>query len=315
MAKTVERTKASPEMNFFGFATSQQVELLPRLCCASAGLLLLVVFCVPTGPMTSAARAQAMNQGGPIRLFGIFRAPVRGAADPTVTLDVFDPAKKTPRYSFLIFFPDGRVKKGLITRGLDEYLDESQMRHDIASGGNTAAQWGVYQISGSGGRIVFADARLGGQQLVYGLRGEAWSIVVYPDKLEIRGDDYVRLYGGNGMSLQGSYKPFGDTKSPGITFTPDGEFADEGILNSGTSTGVGVVGGGLAMGYVFTSPGPGRGTYNIVKYGLHLHYANGKAPDTLFFLEPGETKENPQILYINNVKYERVPPSGGVTTP
>ena len=274
---------------------------------ALGGLILLICFCVPTRRMTAAAYARAKNQGGTTRIFGIFRAHAKEGTDPTAGLDVFDPAKKTPRYSFLTFFLDGRVKKGLITLGLDEYIDESQMRHDIASGGNTAAQWGIYQISGNNGRILFADARAGGQQLVSGLRGEVWPIVVYPDKLEIRGDDYVRLYGGNGMSLEGAYKPFGDAKAPGITFTRDGEFVDEGILNSGSATAVGVVGGSVAVGYGFSSPGPGRGTYNIVKYGLHLHYANGKAPDTLFFLEAGEAKENPQILYINNVKYERAP--------
>jgi hypothetical protein len=280
-----------------------------------AGLLTIVIVSVPAYravKWTQEVRsprpvyAQARNQGGPTRLFGVFRAPAKEGSDPTAKLDVFDPAKKTPRYSFLTFFPDGRVKKGLITRGLDQYIDESQMRYDIASGGNTAAQWGIYQIAGSSGRIVFADARAGGQQLVSGLRGEVWPIIVYPGKLEIRGDDYVRLYGGNGMYLEGSYKPFGDSKEPGITFTRDGGFVDEGILNSGTATAVGVVGGGVAMGYAFSSPGPGRGTYNIVRYGLHLHYANGKAPDTLFFLEAGEMKDNPQTLYINNVKYQHV---------
>ena len=45
----------------------------------------------------------------------------------------------------------------------------------------------------------------------------------------------------------------------------------------------------------------------VQKYGLHLHYANANAPDTLFFLEAGETKNNAQILYINNVKYQCVP--------
>jgi hypothetical protein len=270
-------------------------------------LLLLICFLELGRRGTSVAYSQALSQGGSAGLFGVFRAPAKEGTDPTASLEVFDPAKKTPRYSFLTFFRDGRVKKGLITRGLDQYIDESQMRHDIASSGNTAAQWGMYQISGNTGRIVFADGRSGGQQLVSGLRGEIWPIVVHPDGLEIRGDNYVRLYGGNGMSLEGAYKPFGDAKAPGITFTRDGEFVDEGILKTGASTAVSVVGGGVTAGYGFSSPGPGPGTYNIVRYGLHLHYANGQAPDALFFLESGETKEDPHILYINNVKYVRVP--------
>jgi hypothetical protein len=268
--------------------------------------ILLALTAVPGGGAALRARAQAANANGPAKLFGVWRANAQPGSDPSAALDIFDPAKKTPQYSFLTFFPDGRVKKGLVTRGLDEYLDESQMRHDIASGGKTAAQWGMYRIAGSSGQIVFADGRLGGQQLVSGLRGEAWPIAISPDRLEIRGQAYVRLFGGNKMLLEGVYKPFGDAKAKGISFTRDGEFDDEGILDSGTATAIGVTGGGVAMGYGFTSPGPGRGTYNIVHYGLHLHYANGKAPDALFFLEPGEGKEGAETLYINNVKYQRV---------
>lgn len=75
-----------------------------------------------------------------------------------------------------------------------------------------------------------------------------------------------------------------------------GKFIDEGILNTGTSTAMAVSGGGVTMGYGFSSPGPGRGAYDIAKYGLHLNYSNGKAPDSLFFLEAGESKDNRSIF-------------------
>jgi len=212
------------------------------------------------------------------------------------------PLKKTPNYMFLTFFQDGRVKKGLPMMGLDEYLAEPTMRHDIASSGKSAAQWGLYEIASGRGQIVFADARTGGQQLVSGLRGEAWPIAMNGTRLNIGDTTYVRLFGGNGLHLDGAYKPVGDTKGPGITFTRDGTFVDEGILDSGASTAVGIGGTTVA----FSSPGAGRGTYNIIRYGLHLHYTNSKAPNCLFFLEAEEATNDVQILYINNVKYQRV---------
>jgi hypothetical protein len=250
-----------------------------------------------------AAGFQTANPAGPVRLQGIFRAAARNGFDSTSALDIFDPARNTPQFNFLTFFQDGRVKKGLVTGGLDEYIAESHMRHDIASGGNTAAQWGVYQIVGGRGVIVFADPRAAGQQLITGLHGEVWPIVVYSDGLDILGDAYLPLYGGNGMHLAGVYKPFGDTKQPGIAFGPDGQFVDQGILNSGLPMALGLSGGGVTATYGITPPGPGRGMYNIAPYSLHLSYTNSKSPSALFFLEPGQTIDKVQILYINNVKY------------
>jgi hypothetical protein len=273
---------------------------------ALATLVFAISVQAPAGEMMAPTSSQGPKLGGGLTLKGIYRAAAKEGTDPTASLQIGDPAQRTPRYRFLTFFADGRVKKGLTVLGLDEYMAESQMRHDIASGGNYASQWGVYQIRGSQGRIVFADARLAGQQLVYGLRGEVWQMVLHPDSLEIQGDTYVRLYGGNGMHLHGVYKPYGDPKAPGITFTDEGEFIDEGILKTGTATAMAMSGGGVTMAYGFGSPGPGRGTYDIIRYGLHLNYANGQAPDCLFFLEAGETKDNVQVLYINNVKYQRI---------
>jgi hypothetical protein len=243
---------------------------------------------------------------GPGRLAGIYRAATPPGIDPTSSLDIFDPARNTPEFSYLTFFPDGRVKKGLIGLGFSEFQDESQFRHDIANGGNIAAKWGIYQIAGAGGRIVFADARLAGQQLVYGLRGETWTFTQAPGSLQIQGVTYTLLDSGNGMTLEGTYKPSGDQNQPGIQFTRDGQFVDEGILDSHTSTAIGVVGGGVGIGYGFSSPHAGRGRYRISNYGLQMNYANSQAPNSLFFIEPGTPRDNPGVLYIDNVKYQRV---------
>lgn len=111
------------------------------------------------GAVSTPATGQSWNPGGQRRLFGIFRAAAKEGSDPTTALPITNPAKNTPAYSFLTFFRDGRVQKGLAMPGQDEPIVESQMRHDIASGGNWASQWGLYQINGNSGQIVFADAR------------------------------------------------------------------------------------------------------------------------------------------------------------
>jgi hypothetical protein len=254
-------------------------------------------------PMASAPVPMAGAQG---RIAGIYRAATRPGVDPVASLDIFDSAKKTPDYTFLTFFPDGHVKKGLIPSGFDGYFVDSFFRHDVANGGAIAAKWGQYQIGGGQGRIIFANGALAGQQLISGLRGEVWSFTQLPDRLQVQGETYYLLDSGNGLRLEGVYKPSGDTTQPGIKFTGDGRFIDEGILDSKTATAIGLIGGGVGICYGFDSPRAGRGSYRISNYGLQLNYTNGKAPSSLFFIEPGSSRDKVQVLYINNVRYQRV---------
>lgn len=251
------------------------------------------------------AKAVSTTPGGPPRFNGIFRAPAKNGEDPTQNLTVSDIAANTPRFKFLVFFSDGRVKRGLIQSGFGQEISESSMRLDISSGGKFATQWGMYQLAGGHGRIQFASA-IGGQQLVSGLRGEIFGIVEYPDHLEVNGETYHRLECPNGLTLDGTYKPFGDAKQPGIRFTLDGEFIDQGILDTHTGMAIGLAGGGVGIAYGFSSPKAGRGAYSISGCGLHLHYANGVAPSPVFFLEPGTALNDIRVLHIANVKYHRV---------
>jgi len=240
--------------------------------------------------------------GGPARFNGIYRAAAKPGEDTTSALATADPAARAPRYKFLVFFSDGTVKRGLIDKGFGEVVQESAMRLDISSGGKFATQWGKYQFSAGRGRIVFASA-VGGQQLVSGLRGNVWNVVQYPDRLEINGDVYLLLEGGTGLLLDGIYKPAGDRNQPGIKFTRDGQFVDQGIIDTGG--GMAISGGGVI--YAFESPKAGRGTYTISNYGLHLNYTNTQAPSLLFYIEPGTSKNDVPTVYINNFRYQRVP--------
>lgn len=254
---------------------------------------------------SSALLAQANPQAPPpgTRLRGIYRATATNGAQALSQLTIADPAKHSPGYSFLVFFPDGRVKKGLIDKGIDDEISESSMRLDLSSGGIIAAQWGVYQIVGDRGMIQFAST-VGGQQLVSGLRGPIVPLLYRRDTVVVNGVTYVRLDGGGdgGLKLEGVYKPAGDTTQPGIKFTRDGQFIDQGILDSGT--GMAIAMGGVAYG--FDSPKAGRGAYVISHYGLHLSYTNGQSPGPLFYLEPDAGRSDIRAIYINNFRYERV---------
>ena len=252
----------------------------------------------PAGPMSF---NQLPTVAG--KFNGIFRAAAKEGVDPN-SLDIADPSRNTPNYRFLVLFSDGTAMRGLPTMGLSAY--KASVRLDISGGGNSAARWGVYRMSGNQGRVVFASPTAAGQQLVSGrFVGDAWNIQEYPDHLEVNGSNYILMdSGAAGRTLEGTYKPFGDKRMPGITFTKDGEFNDEGILKTGGATAIGIAGGGLAIGYAFNSPGPGRGTYFISNYTLNLNYANGQAPPVLFWIDPGAAKS--QVIYLGDVKFQRV---------
>lgn len=251
----------------------------------------------PSGPMS-------FNQlpTVPGKFNGIFRASAKEPLDPS-TLDIADPSRNTPNYRYLVLFSDGSAMRGLPDMGLSAY--KASVRLDISGGGNSCARWGVYRMAGNQGTVVFANPRAAGQQLVtHKLVGDAWNIQEYPDRLDVNDNSYVLLEGGaKGQKLEGIYKPFGDRQKPGISFTRDGEFNDEGILKTGGATALGIVGGGLAIGYAFNSPGPGRGTYYAGNYTLNLNYSNGQAPPVLFWIEPGS---NGQVIYLGNVKFLRM---------
>ena len=254
----------------------------------------------PAGPMT-----QNQLPTVPGKFSGIFRAPAPEGIDPTAILEDFSPAKRTPNFQFLVLFSDGTAMRGLPNMGLDNYI--GSVRLEISGGGKPCAKWGVYRMSGNQGMVSFASPTVAGQQLVTRrFAGDAWRIQEYPDRLDINGSSYVILDSGPiGMKLQGTYKPYGDKTQRGITFTPDGEFVDEGIMKAG-ATAIGIGGGGLAIGYAFNSPGPGRGTYHVSNYTLHLHYVNSQAPGVLFWIGPESSRGDPRTIYIDNVKFQRV---------
>lgn len=229
-------------------------------------------------------------------LSGIYRAATDSCASQ---IAITDPTAKTPGYCYLTFFADGLVRKGLPTSGLDGFIEESQARLDTASGvvaksGGLIYIWGRYAVAGEQGQIQWLDRNSPTVEL------DTISVKHYPDKLVIHGDTYTLLQSGNGMKLHGTFKPYGDPNEKGITFTSDGEFIDQGILNYGATA---VAVGNVAM--AFAPPNGGRGTYDLDNYTLTLNFANS-TPRALFYVVPGSSSTQVSTIYINNVKYERV---------
>jgi hypothetical protein len=265
------------------------VRLIRRLPVNTAAAMLLLIVFIGTF-CASSARA---DQGS---LSGIYRAASSSCANQ---LALEDSTGKTPGFCYLTFFADGLVRKGLPPTGLDGFIEESQARLDSASGvvanhGGLIYIWGQYAISGNRGQIQWADRNSAMPEI------DTINITHFPNKMVIHGDTYVRLRSGNGLRLNGTFKPYGDPKEKGITFTGDGEFIDQGILNYGATA---VAVGNVAIG--FAPPNGGRGTYGIDDYTLTLNYANS-SPRALFYLDPRSSGSDVKTIFINNVKYERV---------
>lgn len=247
----------------------------------------------PSGPL-SADQLPSI----PGKFNGIFRALVKEGASISASPNPPASSADAPTYRFLVLFSDGSALRGLPEVGLSAL--KASVRRDVFRGGDSAARWGMYRMTGNSGSVVFADPAAAGRQLVTGeWGGDRWEIRENVDRLEVNGDTYIMLDGGiPGQKLMGVYKPLGDRKKPGITFTRDGRFEDEGILAVIGSTPAGV---GHAAGGSF---GPGRGTYYIGDYTLALNYDDGQRPPLLFWVDP--RTPNAQNIYVNNVKFQRV---------
>lgn len=196
---------------------------------------------------------------------------------------------------YLLFFPDGRMRRKLPNAALNGYDDAFWMANDIRSG--TAfliAPWGTYKVNGDHGTITFVGNR------------QTWEFQVLPDHLEVRGHSYYRLDPGAGARLAGTFQAVGDA-SKSITFKPDGSVIDKGVTaNCGsnyTQLGSPSVGPGMC------TADPRVGRYATVDFGLKLTFAQSSYspnPTLLFWLDPGARDGDIRVIYIENQKYQRV---------
>lgn|SRR5690348_668286 len=205
-----------------------------------------------------------------------------------------NPDGSLPR--FLVFFPDGRVHRGIPNAALNGFDDAYWMATDIRSGvPRLIAPWGTFTVAGDQGNIVFIKNR------------ETWPFKILPDHLEVHGHSYYLLDSGAGVRLNGTFQAEGDT-TKSITFKTDGGVVDKGVTaNCGSN--FTLSGGG------HPSVGPGVctdkarvGRYSTIRYGLKLTFPSGNdpTPTLLFWLDPGARGGDIRVIYIDKLKYQRV---------
>lgn len=194
-------------------------------------------------------------------------------------------------YKYVAFFPDGRFLEKLPDQGLDKMNEAVEIRIDPVG-------WGTYAMNGEMGRIVFPPDEYSKNSIV-------WAFKEYSDHLKLTGEDYYLLDRCNGLKLEGTFRR-SDYKTPdapreGIKFTPDGRFADEGVLKA-----AGVMVRDAAGNSDFDDGAPGRGTYRIANYTLELTYSNGRVKRTSFLLDPEMPKKAVTEFFLNTWKFRRV---------
>ncbi|MFZ0961708.1 MAG: hypothetical protein WAO35_12445, partial [Terriglobia bacterium] len=238
----------------------------------------------PGNVVPGSGGGSATNSLAPGKLSGVYRL-VNGAHGT---------GAQSPPY--LVFFPDGRMRRSLPNSLLDDYNDAYQMGLDQRSGPSFSAAWGAYRMTGDQGTIVFFNG------------GETWDITKFPDRLRVRGANYVLLDPGNGVRLHGTYRPVDDA-SKSINFRPDGSMVEEGVISSCTSsTSYGYSGGNLTTretGRLCVDK-PRTGQYRISNYAIELSFPDTTRPRLSFWLEPGAAARDPAVIYIGQVKYQRV---------
>jgi hypothetical protein len=157
---------------------------------------------------------------------------------------------------------DGQVFQDIPREGLDGF-DRRASKAD----NRQLPYWGTCTWDGAGGSIVRPGVRN-----PWVLRARA------ANQITIDGDVYTRCLEVDGLRLQGSWTTYADPgdpaldrlekgKRPLLTLTGDGRFVDEGIFASFFDT------------YGGVDPSQslaGGGTYEIGRWTLELHYADGR---------------------------------------
>ncbi|MGC2696412.1 MAG: hypothetical protein WA738_11540 [Candidatus Angelobacter sp.] len=198
-------------------------------------------------------------------------------------------------WRYVAFFPDGRFMEGFPDQGMDNLDEDAEIRRNPVG-------WGSYDLSGERGKITFiiTDPEHEKGPII-------WDLKEYTDHLSVDGDTYTLLGPVDGLKLEGTfrredYKSLYAGSRQGITFTPDGQFVDEGVLKAAAV----MIRRPGTNASDFDDGAPGRGTYRISNYTLELKYSNGVTKRTSIFLEPGAPKSDVRKFYLNTYSFVRI---------
>jgi hypothetical protein len=178
--------------------------------------------------------------------------------------------------AFVTFLPDGHVYWTLPPEGL-LYFDPQVAQRAYPD------DWGTYKIVGNQIQITLGRNNL---RRVFVREGNKLKLQDYESQYRAALTyTYSPLATGDGLKLEGTYKRWAE--APGITFSKDGRFSDEGAFrNFGTI--------GRPDGTTYQDDGRGgSGTYLIEQNTLELSYSDGRVKRFAFTALPAILAQQP----------------------
>jgi hypothetical protein len=169
-------------------------------------------------------------------------------------------------FEYLVFFRDGNVIRYLPEEGLGKF----DFRIAVRSSRDYCGRYGLRN-----NRI----------SIMWG-NDQAETATYAGKSFKIGGDSYFPAPDVTGLKLSGIYRREGaDMAQYFIRFTPDGRFAENGMLSP--------------LAYSGSNTSPGRGTYSIDDYTLHLNYADGRRVPLSFFIFPEDDLQSRNSIHVN----------------
>jgi len=193
--------------------------------------------------------------------------------------------QSTPEPRWITFYDDGQALRDIPLPGLDGF-DRSASKADP----DQVPYWATYTWNGSTGSIAVP-----GSNSPIAIKAKSANQIYLDSAL------YYRCPEVDGVRLQGSWTSYGDThdpalgrleagKKPIISLSKDGRFVDEGIFASFFQAFDGLDPAQIAA---------GTGTYEIRRYSLILHYADGRTKKSAITGVAGsDIAANADIIYL-----------------
>lgn len=170
-------------------------------------------------------------------------------------------------FEYLAFFPDGNVIRYLPEEGLQNFNFSEALR-------TSRDYCGRYQVNGNQLNIAWAnnDSEQGTRT------ASGWKIL---------GDEYFHLARSDGLKLDGTYhREDPELANRAFLFTPDGRFAENGMLN--------------LVAYSGSNTAQGGGYYRISNNTLTLNYSDGRRISLSFYIFPVRNEgQRPGSISVN----------------
>jgi hypothetical protein len=242
----------------------------------------------PAGaPRAGPANApRAPRKVGPGDLYGIYIATTKQLIAPGPGSPVQYGITWLPGRDWITFLPGGRFFARLPEEGLTFDYEAAARKWPEAVG--------TYQVSGNLVRVKWAQPGFPDRVFRLDPSGELWE----------ERTNWTPLPKGDGLRLDGRYAIVGNEYARAyIRFSPDGRFAEEGLLQH-----IGWKSLGTREERAVAEVPRGSGTYNFGDSTLELRYDDGRVARINFYTFSEQLKEpRPKVIYINSFDFQLVP--------